>query len=121
MSQEELKEQFDRLDALKKQEEKDNMAALRLMRVIVADTDEALDDVTEPEDRVVFDSGEFWFDGSDEEVMLKFGVTDLIKEYNVKRTQIVDKKVLREHGTEVKLEKVRLDDLEIMKVEIAKF
>jgi len=129
-----LKEYFDRLARVKsegkleaiypsslKGGDESMSEGLRLMRVLIADTDSALDDQVKPEDRVVLDSEEFWFDGSDEEVMLAFDVQEAIEGHNVMRSKVVDKEILRNHGTTSYLEPIRLDDLKIVKVEIAIF
>ena len=90
----------------------------RLLRVLLVnpDVDKNIDDVKK---KLVFDSGEFFSDGSVEEAIAQLNLAAEVKKYNdgVLST-VFDKAIQRAHGRDVALEDVTLDDLRTIAVDL---
>jgi hypothetical protein len=91
---------------------------MRLMRIVVTDKDKK--NIRDVNSRIVYDSGEFFWDRSDAEAMLARNIQASIDTHNADvRAKTFDLNILREHGRSEPLEPVTLDDLKLSIVLIA--
>lgn len=91
---------------------------IRIMRIIVTDKD--MKNIKDVEKRIVYDSGEFFWDRSDAEAMLAHDIQGSIAFHNENvRAKTHDIDILREHGRQEPLQPVTLDELKLSIVMVA--
>jgi hypothetical protein len=92
--------------------EENTMAACRIVKVIIADTNENLP----LEDRILLRGEEKFTDATDQELFFEIDIRDLLAKHNEKRIKTVDKKM--KDRTEY-LEPAKVRDLKMVVVTVA--
>lgn len=92
-------------------------AALRIVRVIVADPDINLPLAN----RVLHDSKEKITDLDDRELFFEINIKDILDAHNKVREVTIDKAATKESGKQINLEPIRIRDLKMTVVNIAAF
>lgn len=102
--------------AFKSHHKKETMKG-RIVRVFITDSNENV-----PLDKCfIHKSEEITTELSDQELYFDIDLKERLKEYNAYRVTVKDKKLSEKMGKEVLLEPVRIRDLNMVVVEIAKF
>lgn len=89
----------------------------RLVKVIIADPNENVP----LKDCLLYSGSEQFTDSTDQELFFEIGINNLLMEHNLKRVHFLDKQATKKAGKDVFLEPVRIRDLRMVVVEIAKF
>ena len=96
------------------QQEKPNMGARRLVKVVIVDPNENVP----LEDCVLYSGSEKLTDATDQELFFEIDIKRILDEHNAKRVKIIDKKV--KERTE-NLEPAKIRDLKMVVVNVATF
>lgn len=100
------------------QQEKQNVSSnLRIVKVIIADPNENIP----LNNRIIYNGEETVTDLTDQELYFEVDMKGLLERHNAVRTMVVDKKASAAKQANVMLEPVRVRDLKMVVVEIAKF
>lgn len=94
-----------------------NLMGKRLVRVIIADTDENLP----LESMILYKSDEMFTDLTDQELFFQIGIKELLEKHNALRTNTRDKKRSEKMNKEVNLELARIRDLKMVVISLAEF
>jgi hypothetical protein len=100
-----------------KQQNKPEEYMKRLVRVIIADPDKAL----QLEDSLIYSGEELFTDSDDQELFFEIDIKPLLEAHNAKRQQTIDKKATNKMGRDVFLEPIKIRNLAMTVVEIARF
>lgn len=101
----------------KKKELNEPMSNRRIVQVFIADIDPNV-----PLDKAVIYSGDRKLtDLTDPELFFEIAITELLKKHNEERVKWLDKEATRKAGRDMFLEPVRIKDLRMVVVDIAKF
>lgn len=99
------------------QQNQTNMSTRRIVKVFIADPHPDV-----PMDKALLHKGdEKWTDSTNEELYFEIPINDLLKTHNAERVKWLDKEATRKAGKDIYLEPVRIRDLKMVVVEIAKF
>lgn len=96
---------------------KENPVSLRLVKVVIADTNENL----ALADRILHKGEEIATDLTDQELYFDLDLKEMLKQHNSLRARTLDKKASEKAGKDVFLEPVRIRDLKMSVVTIASF
>lgn len=94
-----------------------DMSTRRIVKVFIADPH-----IDVPMDKALLHKGEEkWTDATNEELYFEIPIKDLLTAHNAERVKWLDKEATRKAGKDIFLEPVRIRDLKMVVVEIAKF
>lgn len=115
-------EQFQKaLDDLSKRQEpkpiQQEQYTMRIVKVFIADPNENLP----LEKRILYTGDEKLTDSNDTELYFELPMAELVKTHNILRAATVDRKATDKAGRDVFLEPIRIRDLKMVVVDVAKF
>lgn len=95
----------------------ENMSTRRIVKVFIADPHPDV-----PMEKALLHQGEEkWTDATDQELFFEIPIKDLLNTHNAERVKWLDKEATKRSGKDVFLEQVKIRDLRMVVVEIAKF
>ena len=93
------------------------MSDRRIVKVFIVDPDEKVP----LKDAVLYQGEEQLTDATDQELFFEIDIQDCLKKHNEKRLQIVDEKASARREKDVFLKEIRIRDLVMSVVEVARF